>query len=101
MEPLHLKGTNKDDHWQSQTDARNIRTSSCDRHSVKLPEEKPEWILAPLPHQLFQTTAFQEQLEELVMQATQEHQKPSRTGGQDQDADHSQPGRMRKRDGHF
>jgi hypothetical protein len=45
------------------------------RQRGNLPEERPEWIVVPLTHQLFRTTAIQERFEEAVVQGKARNSK--------------------------
>jgi hypothetical protein len=72
LEPLRIQSTDEGDYWQTRCDAPNLKVfltrTERARQRGKLPEEKPEWIVVPLTHQLFRTTAIQERFEEAVVQ---------------------------------
>jgi hypothetical protein len=71
LETLSLKGTDKDNCWQSQADIPSLKAflarSNRDSQKKKSPDEKPEWIITPLTQQLLQTMKTQEHFKEVVM----------------------------------
>jgi hypothetical protein len=67
LEPLPLKGTDEQTHWQTTDDVPDLRTflSRLNRSDDHI-KETPEWIIAPLTHCFFNSTKQRNRLKELI-----------------------------------
>jgi hypothetical protein len=70
LEPLPVQSTDKEECWQTTSDAPNLRTfaSRFERREDHL-EETPKWTVVLLPHSFFQSTKLQDRLKVAITKA--------------------------------
>jgi hypothetical protein len=77
LEPLIIRSTDEEDHWQSKNDNPNLQTllNGLQHQQDKgdLQEETPEWIIAPSTHPFFKTT----KQTDLLKQISQRDESPN------------------------